>query len=162
MSEAELNIRVPFLTWRSAILALRRRGHGQRESGAFLLGVRQAANGFCTAYICYDDLDPNAYQHGGIAFHATGCAALWALCRNRQLEILADVHTHPGDDTRQSSIDQRNPMIPVIGHTAMIVPNFAHAPWWSLRGVGVYEYLGNFAWRTHCLLQSRRVQLTLC
>lgn len=161
MSDADFNIRVPFLLWRRAIHDLRTRGRGQRESGAFLLGVRQGARGFCTGHICYDDLDPNAYQHGGIAFHATGCAALWTLCRERKLEILADVHTHPGDDTRQSPIDQRNPMLPIVGHTAMIVQNYAHAPWWSLRGVGVYEYMGNFAWRTHDPVQARRVQLTL-
>lgn len=115
-----------------------------------------------TTYVCYDDLDPEAYQSGAIAFHAVGHAALWEYCRKKKLQVLADVHTHPGQSVRQSPIDQRNPMIPMQGHTAMIIPKFARTPWWSLAAVGVYEYLGDFKWRTHDASQKpRRVCLTL-
>lgn len=158
---SHVQIRVPVLLWRRVILQLRRRGGGRGESGAFLLGPAQSGNSVATGFVCYDDLDPNAYQNGGIAFHASGCAALWTLCRERRVEILADVHTHPGSNTQQSWIDQRNPMIPMIGHTAMIVPNFGYAPWWSLGGVGIYEYLGSFNWRTHAPRSSHRVSLTM-
>ena len=51
-------------------------------------------------------------------------------------------------------------MIPVAGHTAIILPNFARMPWWSLRSSGVYEYLGNFRWRSHPPSRRRRVRLT--
>lgn len=154
-------VRIPILLWRRLVLQLRRRGGGRRESGAFLLGTQRGAVGEVAAFICYDDLDPGAYRGGAIAFHAAGCAALWAYCRNAGLEILADVHTHPGNHVGQSSIDQRNPMIPIAGHTAMIVANYAYAPWWSLDTVGVYEYLGNFRWRTHPAGPHRRAALTL-
>ena len=151
---------VPILLWRRLILDLRRRGNGCCESGAFLLGTERRDSRITTSYVCYDDLDPNAYQHGGIAFHAAGCAALWAHCRERRVEILADVHTHPGDDTGQSGIDQRNPMIPMVGHTALIVPRFGHAPWRTLKGIGIYEYLGKLAWRSHNPVSGERVRLT--
>jgi len=154
-------IGVPILLWRRLIFDLRRRGGGRGESGAFLLGTERGQRAVTTSYICYDDLDRNAYQGGGIAFHAVGCAALWAHCRDRRLEILADVHTHPGDGVGQSDIDQRNPMIPVVGHTALIVPHLGHTPWWTLKGVGIYEYLGSFAWRTHTRNSAQRVALTL-
>jgi proteasome lid subunit RPN8/RPN11 len=131
------------------ILQLRQRGAGKGESGAFLLGRQRGAAGRVTTYVCYDDLDPHAYQSGAIAFHAEGNAALWQYCRKRKLQVLADVHTHPGKNVLQSFIDRENPMIPVVGHTAIIVPHFAHTPWWSLSAVGVYEYLGGFKWRTH-------------
>jgi hypothetical protein len=115
-----------------------------------------------TSFICYDDLDPNAYEGGAIAFHAVGHAALWEHCRKRELRVLADVHTHPGNYIRQSSIDQRNPMIPLQGHIALIVPNFANTPWWTLSSAGVYEYLGNFEWHSHSNADGkRRVRLTL-
>ena len=52
-------------------------------------------------------------------------------------------------------------MIPVTGHMAIIVPRFARTPWWSLRSVGVYEYLGNFEWRSHRPSRYRPVKLTL-
>jgi hypothetical protein len=158
---ANRHIHVPVLLWRRLILDLRRRGGRRGESGAFLLGAEKTRRAVTTSYICYDDLDPHAYQGGGIAFHAAGCAALWAHCRERRVEILADVHTHPGDETGQSGIDQRNPMIPVVGHTAIIVPRFGYAPWWTMKGVGIYEYLGNFAWRSHTRDSVKHVALKL-
>jgi hypothetical protein len=77
------------------------------------------------------------------------------------LQLLIDVHTHPGSDVRQSAIDERHPMLPVLGHTAMIVPNFARTAWWSLKAIGVYEYLGGFRWRTYAAsAPDRRVKLS--
>jgi proteasome lid subunit RPN8/RPN11 len=155
-------IRVPCLLWARTIAELRRRGHGARESGAFLLGRQGGFSAKVTSFICYDDLDPDAYQSGAIEFHAAGYAALWKHCRQKGLQLLCDVHTHPGKDVRQSHIDRRHPMIAISGHTAMIVPNFANTSRWSLQAVGVYEYLGNFEWRTYDSRTSPcRVQLTL-
>jgi proteasome lid subunit RPN8/RPN11 len=155
-------IRIPVWLWAGVISDLRRRGSGVRESGAFLLGRDDVDPARVTSYICYDDVDPAAYQKGAIAFHASGCAALWRHCREKQLQMLIDVHTHPGPDVRQSAIDERHPMLPVLGHTAMIVPNFAKTAWWSLKAVGVYEYLGSFKWRTHpASAPGRRVKLSL-
>jgi hypothetical protein len=152
-------VRVPVLLWARIIFQLKRRGRGRRESGAFLLGPQDSAPGIVTSFICYDDLDPHALS-GAISFHAAGYAALWQHCREKNLQVLADVHTHPGRGVGQSSIDQRNPMIPVEGHTAMIVPNFARTSLWSLSAVGVYEYLGDFNWRVHSASQKpRRVSL---
>ncbi len=155
-------IKIPVWLWASVIFDLRCRGGGVRESGAFLLGRDDSDPARVTSYICHDDVDPAAYQEGAIAFHASGCAALWQHCREKQLQMLIEVHTHPDRDVRQSPIDERHPMLPILGHTAMIVPNFAKTVWWSLNAVGVYEYLGNFKWRTHAAsAPSRRVKLSL-
>ena len=108
-------IKIPVWLWASMIFDLRRRGGGVRESGAFLLGRDDGDPARVSNYICYDDVDPDAYQQGAIAFHADGCAALWRHCRAKQLQLLIDVHTHPGPDVRQSSIDERHPMLPVVG-----------------------------------------------
>ena len=115
-----------------------------------------------TSFVCYDDLDPDAYEGGAIAFHAVGHAALWELCERQGLRVLADVHTHPSGYIRQSPTDEHNPMIPLKGHIALILPHYAHAPWWTLDCAGVYEYLGNFQWRTHAAADSTRpARLTL-
>ncbi len=141
---------------------LRHGGQNERESGAFLLGKQDADSLRVVDYVCFDMLDPRAYQHGAIAFHDSGYAALWDYCEQKRLRVLADVHTHPGADVRQSSIDRRHPTMPLIGHTAMIVPHFANTPWWSLKAVGVYEYLGNYEWRTHRPDKpARRVKLSI-
>jgi hypothetical protein len=142
------SIRLPILLWRDLLLQLRARSAGRRESGAFLLGTGSKNKAKVNTYLCYDDLDPDAYQHGAIEFHAVGHAALWQYCREHKRRVLADVHTHPGG-VLQSPTDQQNPMLPVVGHTAMIVPNFAQTPWWSLHTVGIYEYLGDCRWHPH-------------
>ena len=155
-------IKIPIWLWAMVIWDLRRRGGGVRESGAFLLGRADANPARVSSYICYDDVDPAAYQHGAIVFHASGCAALWQHCKKLGLQLLIDVHTHPGQDVRQSSIDVRHPMMPVAGHTAMIVPNYAHTEWSSLKAIGVYEYLNGFNWRTYpAAAANRRVKLSL-
>ena len=135
--------------WAWLVLGLRRRGKGRRESGAFLLGNWNGSTGKVTRVVFYDDLDPMAYQHGIITFHGDGLAALWTICRNAGLEVIADCHTHGNQNTGQSVTDQRNPMIPEVGHIALIFPNFARIAPWSTRGVGVHEYLGSFRWRRH-------------
>ncbi len=153
-------LRLPLALWTRTILQLRRRSGGVRESGAFLLG--REAGSRITDFVCYDDLDAAAYQAKAIAFHDAGYAALWRLCSERNLQVLADVHTHPGRSVEQSWIDRENPMIPTVGHTALVVPQYGRTPWWTLRDVGVYEYLGSFKWRTHRHnAAQKRVILTL-
>lgn len=148
------------MTWIRLLRQLRRRGGGLRETGAFLLGRDRGGYKAVTAFVCYDDLDPEACQRGAIAFHAVGYAALWEYCREYAVVVIADVHTHPSTRVTQSWIDQRNPMLPVAGHTAMIVPRFGRTAWWSLRQIGVYEYLGNYRWRAHPY-DAPRVRLSL-
>ena len=147
MSEAETPLRISHLIWARLVFSLRRRSGGTRESGAFLFASANSSHRRITAFSCYDDFDPRAYHTGAITFHAKGYAALWEYCRSKKLQVLADVHAHPGAWVGQSGTDQRNPMIPTRGHIALIVPNFGVTSWWSLDGVGIYQYLGNFRWR---------------
>ena len=105
---------------------------------------------------------PRRINTAGLLFTPLEYAKLWQYCKQKQLKVVADVHTHGGPDVRQSSLDQRHPMVPVVGHTAMIAPYFGHTGWWSLAAVGVYEYLGNFNWRTHqSSARPRRIKLSL-
>jgi proteasome lid subunit RPN8/RPN11 len=155
---SEPGVRIPRAIWARLVLRLRAQSNGRRESGAFLLGRIGSRRPRAVRFVCYDALDPDAYQDGAISFHACGHVALSELCKLDQLEVLADVHTHPGGSVLQSGTDRQNPMVPVVGHTALIIPLFAQSPWWSLGDTGVYEYLGNFRWRTHD--QQSHVALT--
>ena len=66
------------------------------------------------------------------------------------LEVFGDAHTHPTADVRQSWIDKRNPMLPVKGHIALILPHYGRASLWSLAGVGMYVFCGGREWQpTH-------------
>jgi proteasome lid subunit RPN8/RPN11 len=127
---------------------LKKRGGGRRESGAFLLAKKSDSNNHVETFICYDDLDPNALSSGIVMFHATGLSALWKLCSQKGLRVLADVHTHPTIDVRQSRVDRENPMIPVQGHVALILPNYGNTSLWSLNGVGLHVFQGQVRWQS--------------
>jgi proteasome lid subunit RPN8/RPN11 len=142
--------------WISLIRELRRRGYGERESGAFLL-AKQGSNEI-TKFICYDELDPTALDTGIIVFHGAGFVPLWDYCRKSGMSVVADVHTHSDKWTGQSEADRTHPMIGQKGHVSLIVPHYAQRNLLSHRGVGIYEYAGNHQW----LCGSRgKLKLTL-
>lgn len=131
-------------TWRRLLRGLRARGQGVRESGAFLLGTREHDLVEIVDFILYDDLDPHVLDSGIIRFDGRYFGALWERCRDAGLEVVADVHTHPGA-AYQSPSDQAHPMIACAGHVALIIPNFAMPPV-HIREVGIYRYLGSKKW----------------
>lgn len=131
--------------WREGLLELRRRGESLHESGAFLLGTRIGNRRNITRFVYYDDLDPHCLDTGIVVFDGAGYGPLWKLCREAQLEVVADIHTHGGRAV-QSTLDRDNPMIARPGHVALIAPYFAEQ---VLRPIdlGVYEYEGEHRWK---------------
>ena len=142
------NIKIPRLTWLRLVSEMRKRGRGRNESGAFLLGKVDTSERRVETFICYDDLDPTALSSGIVTFHGKGFSTLWDICAKNGLQVLADVHTHPSSDVRQSGIDKDHPMLPVKGHTALIMPNFGRTSKWSLSGVGMYVFKGGGQWQS--------------
>lgn len=139
------SLEVPSFLWYLALNQLRKRGYGQRESGAFLLG--KPGSNRVSRFICYDDLDETALETGIITFHAAGFVRLWEICEKNRLRVLADVHTHPSAWTGQSESDRTHPMVAQAGHFGLILPHFAQRSKCSLSGAGIYEYLGNHTWK---------------
>jgi proteasome lid subunit RPN8/RPN11 len=92
-------------------------------------------------------LDPGAYKTGVCILYADAFSRLWAICRERKLTVVGDVHTHGGRAV-QSESDRMNPMVARAGHIALIVPNFAVGRIRS-RHLGIYEYRGNHEWTDH-------------
>ena len=141
----EHRLSCPAHLWRAGLAELRRRGDGRRESGAFLLGRRDGQRRAIARFAYYDDLDPRCLDSGIVVFDGAGFPALWSLCREAGLEVVADVHTHPGAP-RQSPADRANPMIAQAGHVALIVPDFARRGRRAAE-LGIYEYAGEHRWR---------------
>lgn len=133
--------------WRQGVLELKRRGRGERESGAFLLGHLSEGERRILRFAFYDDLDPHCLDKGYVNFNGQYFGKLWAICRQLDLVVVADVHTHPGI-ARQSQVDQQNPMIAQAGHVAILVPDFAQRPERTDK-LGVYEYLGQYRWKEY-------------
>lgn len=147
--------------WWKLVGQLRLRGRGERESGAFLLGGRARDKALVECFVCYDDVDPNALDTGIVIIRSQGFKRLWAICRSRGLEVLADAHTHGDDAPRQSSTDKRNPVIAESGHLALIIPSFAQISRYGLGRTAVYEYLGSYEWRDWTSTRDQRVRLVL-
>ena len=145
----------PKALWTDGLAEVARRGEGQHESGAFLLGYRNGGRGRVVRFAYYDDFDPSCLDAGIVVFDGSGFGPLWELCRQTGLRVLADLHTHGGfGPARQSALDRDNPMIAQPGHVALIVPNFARD--FNMRDIGVYEYLGGHKWRDHSAARLRR------
>lgn len=133
--------------WKHGVATLADRADGRRESGAFLLGLATGATRRVVEFLYYDDVDPDCFAHGIVEFHGNRFGRVWNRCRERRLTVVADVHVHPGH-FGQSSTDRHNPMIPEVGHLAIILPRFARERV-TPNGIGVYEYLGERRWRDH-------------
>lgn len=143
--------------WTQVLRELRNRGGGVREAGGFLLGRREASGlRRITHFVAYDEVDPLALR-GIIVFDGSKMDRVWARCANLGLEVVADLHTHPGG-YGQSSIDQANPMLPERGHMALIIPNFADRDYGPGQ-IGIYEYEGRGAWRNHSTAGRRAFRL---
>jgi hypothetical protein len=130
--------------WAKGVAELRRRTHGRRESGAFLLGSHDKVRRI-EEFVFYDDIDPHALETGIVEIDGRKLGALWAHCRSTGRKVVADVHVHPGG-FGQSASDQANPIMAEVGHVAFILPHFAAGP--ATPGtIGLYEYLGARRWR---------------
>ena len=93
--------------WNTILKELRDRGRGVRESGGFLLGRKNGEVRCIKGFIPYDTIDPDCLR-GSILFDGSKMDLVWSECRARNLQVVADVHTHPGG-YQQSSTDRAQP-----------------------------------------------------
>ncbi|HEX8386863.1 MAG TPA: Mov34/MPN/PAD-1 family protein [Rubricoccaceae bacterium] len=129
--------------WEEGQAELRRRGGGHRESGAFLLGAAEGRRRRVERFVYYDDVDPHALDSGVVDLDGAAFGPLWSLCRRNGLSVVADVHTHPRR-AFFSPTDRANPMVDEPGHLALVLPDYAAAPYSAraTREWALYEYLG--------------------
>lgn len=145
--------------WRAGVAELARRTRGQRqESGAYLLGKDWPQGGQrILEFVYYDDIDPHALDTGVVTIRQTALPRLWALCRERGYGVIADVHVHP-HGYGQSASDKANPVMPRVGHVAMILPNYADENPEPGR-IGIYEFAGAGRWIDHSRRGASYVKL---
>ena len=136
---------MPNIKWRRLLHDLWIRSEGTHESGAFLLGFRDHDRRCVAEWVLYDDYDPASLATGIVTLSGANLGRLWAFCNKKNIEIVADIHTHP-KEAFQSRSDRDNPIVAMAGHLALIVPFFAHPPV-TLADICTYEYLGDKKWR---------------
>lgn len=133
--------------WTALIADLRKRGHGCRESGAFLLGGISNGTKVVQAWLPYDKLDPSSLNYEYIRLCSEAFPKLWGICEQRHMQVVGDVHTHPRGPG-QSPSDRANPMIGLAGHMALIIPRFALGNVTPV-DVTVNVYLGSKRWESY-------------
>jgi proteasome lid subunit RPN8/RPN11 len=138
--------------WTSISRELHERGCGYKESGGFLLGHDDGNCRIIETFIPYDDIDPFCLR-GVILFDGSKMDQVWDICRSQGLQVVADVHTHPGVYI-QSYIDKENPMIPERGHIALIIPNYSDRTYMPGE-IGIYEFCGGTIWKDHSALGGK-------
>ncbi|MDN5215575.1 hypothetical protein QQ020_26090 [Fulvivirgaceae bacterium BMA12] len=142
-------------TWFHLLSGLKKRGKGVRESGAFLLAKRGKSR--VSKVVFYDELDKHVSDSGIIKFNGSGYVKFWPMLKDWGMEVIADIHTHPGENTDQSHADMTHPMIRIKGHLAVIAPNYAKNRWIKPNDCSSYLYLGSFKWKK--LLSSSPLKL---
>lgn len=129
--------------WLALMQELWTRGGARRESGAFLLASRHQPQ-LVQHWVAYDDLDTDSLRYAYVRLEPTSFTCLYELCSRYELQVLADIHTHPFEPI-QSPSDREHPMLAIPGHTALIAPYFARAPV-TPADVSVNVYRGAGQW----------------
>lgn len=130
--------------WSALMQDLATRSGGRRESGGFLLSSRADSNKVVRRWLAYDDLAPECLAYDYVRLEPDAFSRLWPWCAQSNVEVLADVHTHPRGP-QQSRSDRAHPMVSLAGHIALIVPWFAQrSP--KPRDVSFNVYEGSGGW----------------
>jgi proteasome lid subunit RPN8/RPN11 len=129
------------------IRELARSGDGVRESGAFLLGSLEPHRRVLE-YLLYETVAPEmALEYDYVVLTGNHMALAWQRCQQTGLQVVADIHTHPGLPI-QSRSDREHPIVSIPGHVALIAPDFAlRMP--SPADLGVHRFLGEGQWESH-------------
>jgi proteasome lid subunit RPN8/RPN11 len=128
--------------WLKLICGLKHRSKGVKESGAFLL--TKPNSGKICRVVFYDQFDKSVSDIGIIQFK--GGYNFYIFLEKQNLEVFADIHTHPSDATNQSRSDKNHPMIRIKGHIAIIAPEYARSILLMPNDCSFYEYLGGYEW----------------
>jgi proteasome lid subunit RPN8/RPN11 len=136
-------ILVPLQLWLKLMYGLKVRGQGRRESGGLLLCKQGESK--VSKIVFYDQFDKSVSDSGIIEFK--GAVFLFDFLAKENLEILADIHSHPTNNTSQSYSDMQHPIVRIKGHIAIIAPNYAKDFIMFPKHCSAYEFLGELSWR---------------
>lgn len=121
-------------------IALQRfRGEGGRHEGmAFWFGRRLPDQQGALAATCYV---PKC-QHGPqrVMAPASEVGNATRTCRTHSLSLVAQVHSHPGCDTRHSDGDDELVLMPFEGMFSIVVANYGDGSVHPGSGAGLHQY----------------------
>ena len=142
---------IPRDLFEASIKVLRKRGCRKQE-GIVLWAGAPSPNGE-EAYVVSYIVPRRGHWGGGVRLDTRMLLKLSEELEKRDLLLLAQVHTHPGN-FGHSLGDEKRALSYRLGYISMVVPNFALSDTRDLSTCYVYEYMGNWKWK---LLNSNEV-----
>lgn len=133
--------------WKETWAGLKIRGQESREALCVWAGDRKSQPWKVLEVVFLDDF-PGV--EGFARFHRVSREAVTALFRclhQKNLQLIADVHSHPGSWVGLSDIDMEHPLEFRVGFLSLVLPSYA-IPKPDIGAVGVHEYIGNMEWKT--------------
>jgi proteasome lid subunit RPN8/RPN11 len=120
----------------TSILASFRGDNGPHEGIAFWLGRTVGQNTYVMSA-----LRPSAdHGNGHVLVNEEGVGAAARKAREIGLGIVAQVHSHPGTDTRHSDGDDQLIVMPFEGMYSLVVANYGAGSLTIAEGLGVHQY----------------------
>lgn len=132
------------------LATLRKRGCRQQES--IVLWAGKLNEDSKEAHILTSIVPKKGHWGGGVTLKYSFLLKLNDELHKRELLLLSQVHTHPGD-FGHSLGDELNAVSYRLGYISIVVPNFANYSV-SFYDSYFYEYIGNWKW---CLLTKDEV-----
>ena len=139
------NIRIKSELWRQTWEGLSERSRGQIESLCIWAGRRTHESSEVTEVIFLDGIGG---VEGFALFHRITREAvgeIFAILKDKGLQIIADVHTHPEEWVGLSRTDREHPLEYRIGFVSIVLPHFGRAEH-NKSGIGMHRYKGNHQW----------------
>jgi hypothetical protein len=83
---------------------------------------------------------PTEHYADGVFVSEPAVAATARAARTLGLGLVAQVHSHPGDDTRHSDGDDRLILMPFEGMFSLVVANYGHGSPLPTHGAGLHQF----------------------
>jgi hypothetical protein len=135
---------IPRYLFEKSIKVLRKRGLLKQEG--LVLWAGAAATDSEEAYIVSLIVPEKGHWGGGVRLDIKTLLKLSEELEKRDLQLLAQVHTHPGNFGHSLGDENRATSFR-LGYVSIVIPDFALIDVRDLSMCYVYEYRGNFKWR---------------
>lgn len=135
---------IPRDLFKNSVRVLRRRGQRKQEGLVLWAGAttQNAEEAYLVSYI----VPKRGHWDGGVRLDSQFLLKLSEELEKRDLLLLAQVHTHPGD-FGHSLGDEKRAVSYRVGFISIVVPCFAVKNIQNLSECYIYEYEGNWKWR---------------
>ena len=138
-------VRIKHNLWKLTWEGLCQRSDGRIESLCIWAGQRSPDVSVVTEVIFLDGIEG---VEGFEFFHRItreATAHIFSILKDKGLQIIADVHTHPDEWVGLSETDREHPLEYRVGFISIVLPHFGRSEP-RTADIGMHRYEGNHQW----------------